>query len=234
MSTLTTPATPVEDVPGVGRPAVRALAALGLHTVGDLAGRDWPDLAQLHGVGPAAGRRLQAALTEHGATMQNPPAPQARRHEVTQGATGTGASDLKTHATSVAPAAYVAGLDPRRRDEGERLLEIFGAATGASATMWGPSMIGYGEVHYRYATGREGDTFQLGFSPRKAELALYGLQGFPRSEELLERLGRHRRGAGCLWVRSLEKIDLDALRELIGHAWAHGPDSADPADSTAS
>ncbi|MDN6302090.1 MAG: DUF1801 domain-containing protein [Brachybacterium sp.] len=231
MSALTTL---LEDVPGVGRPAVRALAALGLPTVGDLAGRAWPDLAQLHGVGPAAGRRLQAALAEHGATMQDPPASQTRRAVVTQGATGTGASDLKTHATTADPAEYVAGLEPRRRRDGRALLEIFGAATGASATMWGPSMIGYGEVHYRYATGREGDTFQLGFSPRKAELALYGLQGFPRSEELLERLGKHRRGAGCLWVRSLETIDLDALRELVGHAWAHGPDSADPSDGAAS
>ncbi|ASK66359.1 hypothetical protein CFK39_11620 [Brachybacterium avium] len=225
MSALTTP---LGDLAGVGRPAVRALAAHGLHTVGDLAGRDWPELAQLHGVGPAAGRRLQAALAEHGATMQDPPAPQARRAVITPGATGTGASDLKTHATTADPAEHVAGLEPRRRRDGEALLEIFGAATGASATMWGPSMIGYGEVHYRYATGREGDTFQLGFSPRKAELALYGLQGFPHSEELLERLGRHRRGAGCLWVRSLEGIDLEVLRELIAHAWTHGPDGAGP------
>lgn len=231
MSTLTTP---VGDVPGVGRPAVRALAAHGLHTVGELAGRSWPELAQLHGVGPAAGRRLQAVLAEHGATMQDPPAPQARRSEVTRGGTGTGASDLRTRATTVEPAAYVAGLEPRRRRDGERLLELFGAATGARATMWGPTMIGYGEVHYRYATGREGDTFQLGFSPRRTELALYGLQGFPRSDELLEKLGRHRRGAGCVWVRSLERSDLDALRELVGHAWTHGPDSADRADGAAS
>ncbi|WP_394215075.1 DUF1801 domain-containing protein [Brachybacterium vulturis] len=225
MSALTTP---VGLVPGVGRPAARALAAQGVHAVGDLAGRDWPELAQLHGVGPAAGRRLQAALAEHGATMQDPPAPQTGRAVVTRGATGTGASDLKTHATTADPAEYVAGLEPRRRRVGEALLEIFGAATGARATMWGPSMIGYGEVHYRYASGREGDTFQLGFSPRRAELALYGLQGFPRSEELLTSLGKHRRGAGCVWVRSLETIDPATLRELVEHAWAQGPDSTAP------
>lgn len=220
--------TPIADVPGVGRPAVRALAAQDLHLVGDLAGRDWPELAGLHGVGPAAGRRLQAALAEHGATMQDPPAPERRRDVVTRGATGTGASDLRTHVTEVDPAEYVAGLEPRRRRDGARLLEIFGTATGVSPAMWGPSMIGYGEVHYRYATGREGDTFQLGFSPRRAELALYGLQGFPRSDELLERLGRHRRGVGCVWVRSLEAIDLDVLGEIVRHAWEHGPDSPAP------
>lgn len=220
MSTLSTP---IPEVPGIGRAAARALAQQGLHSVGDLSGRDWRELARLHGVGPAAGRRLQAVLAEHGATLQHPPAPEERADVVTQGATGTGAKDIVTHATEVDPAQYVAGLDARRSREGAELLEMFGAATGERATMWGPSMIGYGEVHYRYASGREGDTFQLGFSPRKADLALYGLQGFPRSEELLERMGKHRRGAGCVWVRKLEDIDTAVLRELVGHAWDSGP-----------
>lgn len=225
MSTLTTP---IADVPGVGRPAARALAAEGLHLVGDLSGRDWPALAGLHGVGPAAGRRLQAVLAEHGATMQDPPAARAGGHTVTAGATGTGASDLRTHPTAVSPAAYVAGLEGRRQEDGAVLLELFGAATGEDPVMWGPSMIGYGAVHYRYASGREGDTFQLGFSPRRAELALYGLQGSPRSAELLDRLGAHRRGVGCVWVRSLGRIDLEVLRELVEHAWAHGPEGGSP------
>lgn len=229
---MSAPSTPLAEIPGVGRPAVRALAERGLHTLEDLAGRSWPELAALHGVGPAAGRRLQAALAEHGATLQDPPAPDQRRSVLTQGNTGTGAADLKTHATDVEPADYVAGLEDRRRRDGQRLLEIFGAATGAEATMWGPSMIGYGEVHYRYETGREGDTFQLGFSPRKAELALYGLQGFPRSDELLDRLGKHRRGVGCVWVRSLERTDLEVLQELVAHAWENGPDSGKDADAT--
>lgn len=215
--------TVIGDVPGVGRPAARALAEQGLTTVGDLAGRAWPEFAQLHGVGPAAGRRLQAVLAEHGATMQGPPAPDTRRASVTKGATGKNAADIKSAATAVDPADYVSSLEGRRREEGGTLLEIFGAATGEQPVMWGPSMIGYGVVHYRYATGREGDTFQLGFSPRKAELALYGLQGFPRSDELLERLGKNRRGMGCVWVRKLADIDLDVLRELVAHAWTSGP-----------
>lgn len=223
MSTPSPLSTPVADVPGVGAPAARALAGFGLRTVGDLADRAWPELAQLHGVGPAAGRRLQAALAEHGATMQDPPAASTRRSVTTRGATGTGASDLKTHVTDVDPAAHVAGLGERRRRDGEVLLELFGAATGERPTMWGPSMIGYGAVHYRYASGREGDTFQIGFSPRSAELSLYGLQGAARSDELLDRLGAHRRGVGCVWVRSLERIDLEVLRELVEHAWTSGP-----------
>ncbi|MGP9538599.1 DUF1801 domain-containing protein [Brachybacterium sp. AOP43-C2-M15] len=214
----------IGDLPGIGRPAARALAEQGLHTVGQLADRDWSQLAELHGVGPAAGCRLQAVLAENGATLQNPPAPRERREVVTRGATGTQAKDIRTHATAVDPAEYVAGLDPRRSREGAVLLEMFGEVSGEQATMWGPSMIGYGEVHYRYATGREGDTFQIGFSPRKADLALYGIQGFPRSEELLDRLGKHRRGVGCVWVRKLEDIDVEVLRELVAHAWESGPD----------
>jgi hypothetical protein len=217
----------VGDVPGIGRPAARALAEQGLTTVGALADRDWGELAELHGVGPAAGRRLQAVLVEHGASLRNPPPPEKRRDVVTKGATGKSSKDIKTHATAVDPADHIAGLDPRRSREGATLLEMFDAATGERATMWGPSMIGYGEVHYRYATGREGDTFQIGFSPRKAELALYGIQGFPRSEELLDRLGKHRRGVGCVWVRKLEDIDLAVLAELVAHAWETGPESAD-------
>ena len=211
--------TRIDAIPGVGGPAARALGEQGLTTVGDLAGADWAELSQLHGVGPAAGRRLQAVLEEHGESLLNPPAPRTDGARVTRGATGRTAKDIRTHATAVDPAEYVAGLDARRSREGRQLLELFGEATGAPAVMWGPSMIGYGESHYVYASGREGDTFHLGFSPRRAELSLYGLQGSPRSEELLARLGKHRRGAGCVWVRRLEDVDLEVLRELVRHAW---------------
>ncbi|GAA1484180.1 helix-hairpin-helix domain-containing protein [Brachybacterium fresconis] len=217
--------TPIGEIPGVGRPAARALADQGLSTLGSLAGADWEQLADLHGVGPAAGRRLQAALAEHGEMMVHPPAPQRRAATVTRGSTGKNAADLKTHATAVDPADYVAGLDARRSREGHVLLELFGQATGAPATMWGPSMIGYGQTHYVYASGREGDTFHVGFSPRKADLALYGLVNLPRSDELLERMGRYRRGAGCVWVKKLEDIDLGALTELVTHAWRTEPGS---------
>lgn len=215
---------PLADVPGVGAPAVRALAGVGIHAVGDLVGRSWPELAGLHGVGPAAGRRLQAVLVEHGRTMLDPPAaPPARA----AAAPARRRSDVKTHVTDVDPSAHIAGLSARRRRDGETLLELFGTATGEEPVMWGPSMIGYGQHHYRYDSGREGDTFRVGFSPRAAELSLYGLQGTARSEELLDRLGPHRRGKGCVWVRALEKVDLEVLRELVAQAWADG-DAQDP------
>src|SRR5699024_12720504 len=98
--------------------------------------------------------------------MQDPPAPERRRDVVTRGATGTGASDLRTHVTEVDPAEDAAGLGPRRRRAGARLLEISGAATGVSPATWGPSMNGHGEAHYRCATARDGGDFQRGLSPR--------------------------------------------------------------------
>lgn len=215
----------IGDVPGVGSPAARALAEQGLTTLGQLDGADWSTLAQLHGVGPAAGRRLQAALAEHGASMKNPPAPDTRRSTYSRGATGKVAKDIVTHPTEVTPAQFLDTLEGRRAEEGRRLLEIFDEVTGEKAVMWGPTMIGYGSYHYRYASGREGNAFRLGFSPRRANLALYGVQQHPSAPELLEELGTHKVGVGCVWVTRLENIDLDVLRELAARSW-----SVDPAD----
>lgn len=218
--------TPLAELSGVGSPASRALAEQGLRTLGDLAGKDWTALAALHGVGPASGRRIQAALAAHGESLQNPPAPDTRRASVTAGNTGVGAKDIKTHATTVTPEEYLETVTGRRHEEGLVLLELFRAATGgAEAVMWGPSMIGFGEVHYRYASGREGDTFHLGFSPRSSDLSLYGLTGTPRAEELLARLGKHRLGKACLWVKKLEDVDQDVLREMVEHAWGTPPEA---------
>ncbi len=85
--------------------------------------------------------------------------------------------------------------------------------------MWGPTMIGYGQVHYKYATGREGDWFKLGFSPRKAKLSLYGLTDSPETKALLPQLGKYTVGASCLYVNKPEDIDLAVLEELIRLAW---------------
>lgn len=216
---------PIGDVPGVGSPAADALAEQGLTTLGALDGADWAQLGQLHGVGPAGGRRLQAALAEHGASMKNPPAPDTRRPAYSQGATGKVAKDIVTHRTEVTPTEFLATLEGRRAEEGRRLLETFDEVTGEKAVMWGPTMIGYGSYHYTYASGREGDAFRLGFSPRKANLALYGLQQHPSAPGLLEELGRHKVGAGCVWVTRLENIDLGVLRELAARSW-----SVEPAD----
>ena len=85
--------------------------------------------------------------------------------------------------------------------------------TGKAPKMWGPSIVGYGDYHYRYASGREGDWLLTGFSPRKQSMTLYIMSGFDGYEDLLGRLGKHRTGKSCLYLKSLDSIDRDVLRE---------------------
>ncbi|MGO1607434.1 MAG: DUF1801 domain-containing protein, partial [Brevibacterium yomogidense] len=143
-----------------------------------------------------------------------------RRGSLTRGHSGKTAADVTTTQTDVDPAAWVEGLAwPRRREHGRLLLEVFGRVTGEHPVMWGPTMVGYGDVHHVSPTGREGDWFLVGFSPRRANISLYGLQGAPRAEELLSQLGKHRQGAGCVWINKPEDIDLAVLEALIREAW---------------
>jgi hypothetical protein len=87
--------------------------------------------------------------------------------------------------------------------------------TGATPAMWGNSIVGFGSYHYRYDSGREGDWFLTGFSPRKRELVLYLMSGVRSFPELLEKLGPHRTGASCLYLRGLETVHLPTLKALI-------------------
>ncbi|MCH7231989.1 DUF1801 domain-containing protein [Glycomyces sp. L485] len=111
---------------------------------------------------------------------------------------------------------------PRRRADAARLLAIMREVTGEEPALWPGHIIGFGEYHYRYATGREGDTVKVGFAPRAQALALYGLIRRYGEEaeqienrDLLERLGAHTTGAGCLYIKYLDDVDLDVLRHLV-------------------
>lgn len=95
-----------------------------------------------------------------------------------------------------------------------------GGVTGVPAVMWGPSIVGYGELHYVYESAREGDMPRVGFSPRGASTSLYGLFGHPGADELLAQLGKHRRAVSCLYVNKLAEVDLCVLRELVTLGWA--------------
>jgi hypothetical protein len=88
------------------------------------------------------------------------------------------------------------------------------AITGEPPKMWGPSIIGFGKYHYKYESGHEGDTMIVGFSPRKQNLVLY-LGSVLDNKRLMAKLGKHKRGKGCLYVNKLDDIDRDVLRELI-------------------
>ena len=129
--------------------------------------------------------------------------------------------EAKTKPTEVAPADYIAALEhPVRRADGQALLGLMSEITGEEARMWGPSIIGFGERSYRYESGHSGVTMKVGFSPRKANLVLYVLAFDPRVQaDTLARLGKHRRGVGCLYVTKLADIDMAVLTELIADSW---------------
>jgi hypothetical protein len=122
----------------------------------------------------------------------------------------------KTQATGSSVDAFLDGVEPEhKRAEARRLDQLFRKVTGWRPRMWGPSIIGYGEYHYRYDSGREGDFLATGFSPRKANLTVYIMPGYGEYGPILERLGKHKLGKSCLYINTLADIDLDVLAELI-------------------
>ncbi len=129
----------------------------------------------------------------------------------------------KTRPTDVDVHAYLDAVEhPVRQADARVLLAMLAEVSGESPRMWGPSLIGFGSYHYRYDSGREGDFLRIGFAPRKARQVLYIMPGFEEDTiaGLLERLGKHKVGKGCLYINKLADVDLDVLRELIAHAWA--------------
>lgn len=127
-------------------------------------------------------------------------------------------AENQTRATATDAAAYLATIDPERRADAEALCSAMARITGEPATMWGPSIVGFGVNHYKYKSGREGSICKIGFSPRKAALTLYGM-GIERNAAIVERLGKHTTGKGCLYIKKLSDIDPAVLDELIAAAW---------------
>ena len=109
----------------------------------------------------------------------------------------------------------------RRKEDGLILLDMMKDVTGLEPEMWGPSIIGFGQYHYKYETGREGDMPMTGFSPRSRSLSLYIMSGFDEYDDLLARLGKHRTGVSCLYINKLDDVDLDVLRELVTRSYGH-------------
>ena len=123
-------------------------------------------------------------------------------------------AEIKTKATEVPVGAFIAAVpDPVRRADAEALVALMQRLTGEPPKMWGPTIIGFGSYRYQYASGHAGEMCRTGFSPRKAELVLYVLGG--EQDELLARLGRHRRGKGCLYVKKLADVDMGVLETLV-------------------
>ena len=131
-------------------------------------------------------------------------------------------AEAKTAPTGASVAAFIAGVTPEdRRRDCRTLSALMRKVTGKRPRMWGPSMVGFGSYHYKYASGHEGDCFQIGFSPRKAALTIYAMPGPPRREALLARLGKHTASKSCVYVKRLTDIDMAVLEELLTVTVAH-------------
>lgn len=110
---------------------------------------------------------------------------------------------------------------PKRKEDSKKLLNIFDEILNEEPVLWGPSIIGFGSYHYKYPTGREGDWFLAGFSPRKQNMTLYIMAGFENYEELLSKLGKYKTGKSCLYINKLEDVNIDVLKKLIKESAQH-------------
>jgi hypothetical protein len=126
-------------------------------------------------------------------------------------------TDTKTGPTGASVGEFIAQVeDPQKRADSAVLIEMMARITGEKPKMWGPSIIGFGRYHYKYDSGHEGESCLAAFSPRKAEFSIYlwpEAEGW--REKLLNKLGKHRMGKGCLYVKKLENIDLRVLEQLV-------------------
>lgn len=134
-------------------------------------------------------------------------------------------AETKTKATAADPAGFIDAVEPTSKREDAKVLDaMFRRVTGEEPRMWGPSIVGYGSYHYRYASGHEGRSPRLGFSPRKAKHSLYllGCDGKDTNdafEALLAKLGKHQRSVACLYVNKLADIDMTVLEEMAALSW---------------
>lgn len=124
-------------------------------------------------------------------------------------------SELKTKKNNLSVRAFLDAIeDDAKRRDAKAMAKLLRAVTGKTAKMWGTSIVGYDSYHYEYASGQSGDWPIIGFSPRKTALTLYVMPGFSKYAKLMAKLGKHKTGKGCLYIKKLDDIDMDVLRKL--------------------
>ncbi|MFI5221436.1 MAG: DUF1801 domain-containing protein [Bacteroidia bacterium] len=114
---------------------------------------------------------------------------------------------------------FLASFEPGIQDDCKTLIKIMKKITGKQPVLWGGAMIGFGTYHYKYASGHEGDSFLTGFSPRKANLTIYGMTGFDRHKELMAKLGKYKTAKSCLYIKKLSDVDVTVLEKLIAESY---------------
>jgi len=130
-------------------------------------------------------------------------------------------SEIKTKPTQVSVKEYLASIsDEARRTDAEQLVALISKVTGQPPVMWGTSIVGFGSYHYKYASGREGDSMRIGLSARKEHAVIYGVIFYDFGTKLLEKLGKYTQGKGCLYIKKLADVDLATLEQMIANAWS--------------
>src|SRR5258706_11492822 len=129
---------------------------------------------------------------------------------------GKAVADIKTTKNEASVHTFLQSVeDPKQREDARRVMALMEEISGEKPKMWGTSIVGVGDYHYKYASGREGDWFLAGFSPRKANLTLYIVGGFAQHTDLLQQLGKHKLGKGCLYIKRLEYVNMKTLDTII-------------------
>jgi hypothetical protein len=129
-------------------------------------------------------------------------------------------AELKTQKGDGDVEAFISGIqDERRREDSKALVALMERATGEEPAMWGPSIIGFGDLHYKYESGREGDWFRVGFSPRKQSLTLYVTDYIQQDDPLLAQLGKYTTGKACIYVKRLDDVDHEVLEKLVKRSY---------------
>ncbi|MEO7432765.1 MAG: DUF1801 domain-containing protein [Dokdonella sp.] len=131
-------------------------------------------------------------------------------------------ADNKTKATRITVESYLAAIgEERRRTDCESLVDLMTRATGEEPVMWGASIVGFGSYHYKYESGREGDSCLVGFSSRKGDISVYLSGEFPDREGFLAKLGKHKSGKACIYIRTLGDVDTTVLQQMVAVSVAH-------------
>ena len=125
-------------------------------------------------------------------------------------------AENKTQPTKLSVTEFIKAIDdPQKRADARKVAAMMRKATGKRAKMWGPSIVGFGTYHYKYASGREGDFMVAGFSPRKQALTVYIMAGFSKYDALMKKLGKYKTGKSCLYIKRLSDVDEAVLQKLI-------------------
>ena len=128
-------------------------------------------------------------------------------------------AELKTKPSKANVEKFLNSIkDEKKKADSFKILELMKNVIKDEPVMWGPSIVGFGKYHYKYESGREGDWFLTGFSPRKQNLTLYIMSGFKKYEELMKKLGKYKTGSSCLYINKLEDIDSKVLKSLISES----------------